>query len=54
MNNVNRYTRAGKNGKVITCPKCSQSYPIYHFSWSALVCLHCKETINKYDYYVAA
>ena len=50
MNNVNRYTRAGRDGKVITCPYCMSSYPVYHFSWSALVCQECKRTVEKYDY----
>ena len=50
MKKVNRYTRAGKQGKEITCPKCYESYLVYHFSWSALVCTCCKETIEKNEY----
>ena len=50
MKTVNRYTRAGKHGKVITCPKCYESYPVYHFAWSALVCTCCKETIQTVSY----
>ena len=53
MKKVNRYTRAGKQGKEITCPKCNQSYPVYHFAWSALVCLGCKQTIQKEEYLLA-
>jgi len=53
MKTVNRYTRAGKQGKEITCPKCNESYPVYHFSWSALVCTSCKQTIQKEEYLIA-
>ena len=41
MKTVSRYTRAGKNGKLITCPHCMISKPVYHFSWSALSCQSC-------------
>ena len=47
---VNRYTRAGKQGKMITCPKCNESVPVYHFGWSALGCIHCNAMINKYEW----
>ena len=50
---VNRYTRAGQNGKVITCPKCSKSFPVFHFSWSAIVCVHCKEAVEKEEWIIA-
>ena len=51
---VNRHTRAGKNGKQILCPECREWSRVYHFSWSALTCLHCKEDINKEDFIVGA
>ena len=41
FSNVNRYTRAGKNGKQICCPKCREWSTVYHFSWSALGCQSC-------------
>ena len=47
INKVNKYTRAGNNGKVIICPECDNKATVFHFSWSALVCQHCKQTINK-------
>ena len=52
MKYVNRYTRAGNNGKQITCPKCKESARVYHFSWSALVCQLCEESINKENWIV--
>ena len=50
---VNRYTRAGQNGKVITCPKCGMSVPVSHFSWSAITCIHCKESTEKNEWIIA-
>jgi len=47
---VNKYTRAGNNGKTIVCPECDNEALVYHFSWSALGCLHCKQMINKGDW----
>ena len=52
FSNVNRYTRAGKNGKQICCPECREWSTVYHFSWSALVCQLCEESINKEDWIV--
>ena len=49
---VNRYTRGGKNGKQLKCPKCQSVRTIYHFSWSGLTCPECKESIAKYDWLV--
>ena len=50
--NFNRYTRAGKNGKQLKCPKCQSVRTIYHFNWSGLTCPECKESIDKYDWLV--
>ena len=47
---VNRYTRAGVNGIVIICPQCNTEATVYHFSWCALTCQSCGESINKTDY----
>jgi len=52
FSNVNRYTRAGNNGKQICCPECREWGTVYHFSWSALVCQSCKESVNKEDWIV--
>jgi uncharacterized protein (DUF983 family) len=51
MKTVSRYTRAGKNGKVITCPHCMKSKPVYHFSWSALSCQSCGKDVKKEEWY---
>jgi len=29
-----------------------KSKPVYHFSWSALSCQSCGESVNKGDWYV--
>ena len=47
---VNRYTRAVRLGKVVECPECNHHQIIYHFSWSALGCLGCKQMIEKQDW----
>ena len=52
IKHVNRYTRAGRNGKEITCPKCKESAPVFHFSWSALTCQFCSSDINKEDWLI--
>ena len=44
---VNRYTRAGKNGKVIVCPLCDSRARVFHFSWSALGCQECGAMVEK-------
>ena len=51
---VNRYTRAGKNGKEIICPYCNKISRVYHFSWSAVGCLNCKEMVNKNEWRIAS
>ena len=47
FSNVNRYTRAGKNGKQILCPESKEWGKVYHFSWYALGCTSCGEMIDK-------
>ena len=52
FSNVNRYTRAGRNGKEILCPECRTWSTVYHFGWSALGCTHCDYIIDKEDWIV--
>ena len=52
VKHVNRYTRAGNNGKTIECPKCHNHVNVFHFSWSALTCLCCREDVNKEDWII--
>ena len=47
---VQKYTRAGKDGKFIVCPHCDQGNFVFHFSWSALGCQHCGTMVDKYDW----
>ena len=46
---VTKYTRAGKYGKAICCPVCDNIQTVYHFAWSGLQCLHCKQSVDKYE-----
>ena len=49
---VTKYTRAGKYGKAICCPECDNIQTVYHFAWSGLTCLNCKQSVDKYDWKV--
>jgi uncharacterized CHY-type Zn-finger protein len=53
MKTVNRYTRAGADGKMIACPHCDRSVTVYHFAWSAIVCQHCKTPVEKHEWAIA-
>jgi ribosomal protein S27E len=47
---LNRYTRAGREGKEIKCPNCGVYSWIYHFSWSSLTCQGCDKSIEKNEW----
>ena len=49
---INRYTRAGREGKLSKCPHCQRQVMIYHFAWSASGCSTCKKMVDKYDWLV--
>ena len=49
---VTKYTRAGKYGKAIVCPECDNIQTVYHFAWSGLQCLSCKQSVDKYSWKV--
>tara|TARA_R100001594_G_scaffold72327_2_gene106968 strand:+ start:2553 stop:2804 length:252 start_codon:yes stop_codon:yes gene_type:complete len=51
---VPKWCKAGKAGKRIICPSCGGTTHVYNFSWDALRCQFCKETIDKYDWFLAA
>ena len=52
MKNVTSNTRAGKGGKEIVCPKCHAASRVYHFAWSATVCLSCKAPVEKNEWLI--
>jgi ribosomal protein S27E len=47
MQNLNRFTRAGHDGRVIYCPVCAHSVRVFHFAWFALTCGPCQKMIDK-------
>ena len=47
---VSSKTRAGVNGRDISCPKCLHGSHVFHFGWDALVCPSCKSPIDKTDW----
>ena len=50
---VNNNTRAGNNGKDIKCPNCTAPAKVFHFSWSALTCQDCDNSVDKYSWKLA-
>ena len=50
---VTKHTRAKKDGTLLLCPKCKDTFCVYHFSWTALMCLNCGTSVNKYDWRIA-
>ena len=56
--NVNKNTRAGRNGKCIQCPHCGYKVIVYHFAWSASVCgsrvgsFGCDRAVEKNEWVV--
>jgi len=55
MERVPKWCHPGKAGKRLLCPEpdCNGPSHVYHFQWSALVCPHCGEANDKYDWYLA-
>ena len=49
---VTNRTRSRVHGKQIKCTNCQSVHRVYHFSWSGLQCLECKESIDKLDWLV--
>ena len=49
---VTRDTRAPRKGRLIQCPECDQETRVFHFSWVAISCSHCREMVNKYEWSV--
>lgn len=47
---VNQHTRAGVNGRDISCPNCLHGSHVFHFDWEALVCPACKSPVDKTDW----
>ena len=50
---VTKHTRAKRDGTLLLCPKYKDTFCVYHFSWTALVCLNCGTSVNKYDWRIA-
>jgi ribosomal protein S27E len=50
--NVDRYTRAGRHGRQITCPDCGEIARVYHFAWCAITCSGCDRMIDKENWLI--
>lgn len=51
---ISRHTKAGNNGKWISCPHCGHQEGVGHFSWSSLACRGCRRMVDKTDWLIAA
>ena len=49
---IHRYTRAPYEGKLIRCPHCEATHPVYHFGWAAILCQNCDTWVDKYEWLV--
>jgi hypothetical protein len=49
---VNRYTRAGRDGRMIACPHCGTVATVYHFAWCAITCSGCHRMVDKTDWLI--
>jgi len=49
---VDRFTRAGRDGRVITCPHCATAARVYHFAWCAITCSGCHRMIDKTEWLI--
>jgi hypothetical protein len=47
MKLITRHTRAPRAGAFIRCPWCQEVSLVHHFSWAALTCQHCSESVPK-------
>lgn len=50
---VSRHTRAGQNGKWISCSHCGHQVGVGHFAWNALNCKGCGRMVDKTDWLIA-
>jgi ribosomal protein S27E len=44
---INGRSRCSPYGTLIQCPECNTAKPVYHLSWSALVCQNCGAAVEK-------
>jgi len=52
MKKVNRYTKAGYNGRILFCPNCKEEATVYHFAWWGMSCEKCKNMFQKSDWII--
>ena len=48
---ITSHTRVTRDhGDALKCPRCDYVQSVYHLSWVALQCSHCKTMVNKEDF----
>jgi len=50
---VPKYTKAGKAGKTIYCPKCGAPQRVMNFSWLSMMCMSCNHRAEKNSWFMA-
>lgn len=50
---ITDHTHVPYTGTFIKCP-CGEVIRVFHFAWSAIQCISCRNMINKNDWKVAA
>ena len=49
---MRKYSRTGKDGKLIKCPHCEGTQRVYHLRSQSLKCSTCKAYVDKYDWMI--
>ncbi len=49
---MRKYSRTGRDGKLIKCPVCESTHHVYHLAWKSLTCQSCKSDVDKYDWMI--
>ena len=47
---VPKWTHAGRRGRDIWCPECSEKTHVFNFGWSAKICQSCRTLVKKCDW----
>lgn len=49
---VTKATRAGKNGRVIYCPKCGNGDHVYNMGWIGKTCQSCWQLVDRLEWFL--
>ena len=49
---MHKYSRTGKDGKLVKCPHCEATHRVYHLRDKTMTCSTCKTFSDKYDWMI--